>query len=195
MFLVLLFAVAAITPAQPPPPPPPGVEETQGPSGDRGGQKLAQSLREFNCVPFQKLGYLCNSSSLEGFAEYEWTHRGLNDFARRFRTMYLTLRKKLSLLGPTNPRIALQGEADSQAIHKFKIWSEVETQLGRPDDRRPSDPITNPDLAWLRSKAVYGALSRALPLESIKILEPIVHKAPDQNTGKYRAARIYIVIK
>lgn len=191
-----LFVIAVSAPAQPPPRPPYGVEIGRPPKKNSAGQQLAQVLQTFNCLPFKKLGYLCDSSALEGFSNYEWTHADLNIFARQFRLVYLHLKERSLLLGNhVSLRIALQGEADSQAIHRFKLWSEVESRLGRLEGRNASDPITNPDLAWLRSKAVYEALRQVLPLETVKILEPVEHKAPSEDTGKYRAARIYIAVE
>lgn len=196
--LALLLAVTALVQATPPPPPPPG--PSPGPVGGSGGsgggsrnQGHISLLRELGCRRSQ-VGYLCDGSTLEDFEEYEWSHPDLMSFARKFRDAYYRLAQEVDR-SKGSIRIALQGEADSQEIHKFKLWNEVDAKLGRREGKKPFDQVTNSDLAWLRSRTLYKVLRQLFPSAEIQVLKPVAHKLPDQKTGRYRAAKIYIVVE
>jgi hypothetical protein len=196
--LLAIFLVAGISAqAQPPPPPPPCQDGGSPPCNEEVGgddtDDLARLLRELDCSPSQ-MGYLCAGSTLKDFEEYKWSHPDLMNFARKFRNIYDRLAQESSH-SRGSIRIALQGEADSQEIHKFKLWGDVEPELGRREGRAPSDQVTNTDLAWLRSRALYRVLRKLLPSIEIQELEPVAHKSPNQNTGRFRAAKIYISIE
>lgn len=185
LFVTALLSAAIASQAQPPPP---SLYEAEEPL-ETDNRSLGALLSELNCKCSSDVGgLLCQDSVLDQFEEYEWTHASLVDFARGFRNLHRRLaeRKRDFVL-------ALQGEADSQVILDFKSWNVVDNDLGRRKGRSASDKVTNDDLAWLRSMAVFRALKRVLPAQEIRLLEPLEHTAADRKTGEYRATKIYIL--
>ena len=152
---------------------------------------LDQVLHDTNCK-FDDVNNRFECKPIDPFKKYEWDNENIDEFVNKLCNFIKILQKKYKTQGY---KVEIQGFADSTQIFNIKHWSQVTSHFCK-GDRDDLKPITNNELAWLRSCIIQEKIEKKMG-KDVKILEvkPKAYTVEDGKIGeKYRVVKIYIPI-